>query len=130
MPRGNDADAAAKELEATSADHADAFAKGMGNAEALINANNEAHSLELIQASNKKVDDKATAEALDNLDSFSGPNGEDAEDVAIRAGVTIVVYEDETGRLQKYIVSDDSDGKKSKADRKANARAKASSDTE
>lgn len=123
MPRGNDADAAASEL-------ADKFSAGQGDAEALINANNEARPLELIQASNKKTDDEATKEAYDKLvGTNGGPDGEEILDVAVRGGVTIIVFEAEDERVHKAILEEDpgeSEKKTSAAKKKANAKAKAS----
>ena len=127
MPRGNDSDAAAAEL-------ADRFKEGLGNAEELIIANNANYPVELIQASEKKIDEEATAEARENLDSYSGPDGEEAKDVAIRGGVAVVVYEDEAGRLLKAIVGDEDgqgsgpDAKKKSSSKKANTRAQSSKD--
>jgi hypothetical protein len=118
MPRGNDAEAASAEL-------ADKFSEGKGNAENLIDANNAAHPLELIQASGKKVDDEATAEL--DIDSLSGPNGEEVLDAAVRGGATVIVYEDESGRVQKALLDDGDDEKKtSKSSRSRNKRAKVS----
>jgi hypothetical protein len=120
MPRGNDAEAAASEL-------ADKFSAGKGNAEELIDANNAAHPLEVIQASGKKVDDEATKEAYDKLvGTDGGPNGEEILDVAVRGGATIIVYEDENDRMQKSLLDDGSGSKgTSKASKKRNAKAKA-----
>lgn len=126
MPRGNDKEAASQELASSLA--ADSFAQGLGNAEELIDANNRAHSIDVIKATMKATDEEATAEARENLDAYSGPNGEDAEDVAVKhGGAVLVVYEDDTGRLQKNVVSDDDDtangpGAKPKAKPKAAAK--------
>ena len=123
MPRGND-----PENKQTAAELADDFGTGAGNAEALIIANNEAHSQELVAAGMKKIDEEATAEARENLDSFGDPNGEDAIDVAVRGGDTIVIYEDEDdGRQHKHLVEADEGDKKASRKQKAKANTKAQS---
>lgn len=125
MPRGNDSQAATSEL-------ADRFSEGRGNAEELIEANNQERSLELVSASMKKIDEDATKEAREDLSKLSGPNGEEVLDAAVRGGDTIVVYEDEDGRVKKA-VADEGGSKKGgskKSGSKANTRAQSSKDEE
>lgn len=89
MPRGND-----KSAEP-------ATEGGEMNAEQLIATVEAARDPEVEVALMKPLDEEATA-ALD-LSTLSGPNGEPAINAGVRGGVTVMVYEDSTGRFQKCI---------------------------
>lgn len=84
---------------------ADEFGEGVGNAEELINANARRRTADLATISSLPVLQEPT-DTLD-LDKLDGPDGEYVVDAAVHgAGATrgtIVIYEDETGRLHKHL---------------------------
>lgn len=93
MPRGSDAEAAGRELQAR---------VGMApNAEQLIAANQARLTKELRAASRRSVDGKATEEM--DEDEAQGYVEGDGEVVAwtVRGPFVVVVYEDENGALIK-----------------------------
>lgn len=102
MPRGNDKEGQEKALH----ELADEFAANTGNAESLIDANAARRTADLNTVSDLKVDPVATAEL--DLDSLEGPNGEYVVDAVVRrsgrSSGTIVIYQDENGRLEKHLV--------------------------
>jgi hypothetical protein len=84
---------------------ADQFGDGVGNAEQLIDANAARRTAELATISTLPLLPTDTEEL--DLDKLEGPNGEYVVDAAVhgsgRTRGTIVVYEDETGRLHKHL---------------------------
>ena len=101
MPRGNDEEGQQTALH----ELADQFGTGAGNAESLILGNTALRTGDLATISSFAVDEEATSEL--DLDSLEGPNGEYVVDAAVRqqgrTRGTVVVYEDESGRLSKYL---------------------------
>jgi hypothetical protein len=102
MPRGNDKQAQEAQLH----ELADQFGEGVGNAEALIIANTANRTGELAEVTSLPVLEEDTSEL--DLDSLEAPDGAYVVDAAVRGSGrtkgTVVVFEDESGRLQKALV--------------------------
>ncbi len=100
-PRGNDKDAQKAQLS----ELADDFGAGVGNAEALIQANAALRTSELAEISSLPVVQEETEEL--DLDSLEGPDGEYVLDAAVRGSGrtkgTVVIFEDEQGRIGKHL---------------------------
>jgi hypothetical protein len=86
-------------------DLADQFGEGVGNAEELINQNAARRTQELAAINDLPVLQDETAEL--DLDKLEGPDGEYVVDASVRGSGrtkgTVVIYEDESGRLHKHL---------------------------
>jgi hypothetical protein len=142
---GNDHDKALEELRSENALHkvADQFADGVGNAEQLIDANAARRTADLATVSSLPVIQAETDEL--DLDDLKGPDGEFVIDASVRGSGrtkgTVVVYEDEFGRVQKWLadanidetgapVARDKDGKRRSSHKKERGEDAAKSDAE
>lgn len=119
MPRGNDNETP-EQKAATLHQLADQFGEGVGDAEALINANAAHRTTELAAISTLPVIQDETNEL--DLDKLKGPNGEYVVDAVVRGAGrtkgTIVVYETEDGRTLKYLESSNYDERPSSGPRR------------
>lgn len=134
MPRGNDKEGQEKALH----ELGDDFGQGVGNAEALIAANQALRTADLATISSFPVDEEQTTDL--DLNGLSGPDGEYVVDAVVRksgrAQGTVLVYRDDEGRLTKTLADHNLEEVRGTADQSASdgprrsSRAKAAEDDE
>jgi hypothetical protein len=97
MPRGNDAEAAARELR-------DRYGDGVGNAEDVLRSSAVALPSVLREATLKTRDDEASAD-LDygKIEKAAGVEGT-VVDASVRGGDTVYVWADDRGALHKGVL--------------------------